>query len=52
MFFSKVNLHDYLVFSKGRNRFAHDYNIWPELTCINFPIELDTLTRGITCQKI
>ena len=26
--FSKVHLHDYLVFSKGRTRSAHDYKIW------------------------
>ena len=26
--FSTVNLHDYLVFSKGVTRSAHDYKIW------------------------
>ena len=26
--FSKVNLHDYLQFSKGRTRSSHGYKIW------------------------
>ena len=46
--FSKVNLHDYLVFTKSRT--SQVFSL--QLTSINFPFGLGILIHGMTCQII
>ena len=53
--FSKVNLHDYLQFSKGRNGSAHGYKIWTPYARTNiykFSFWLGILISGMICQNI